>query len=266
MEHHTLRTVKDIMILVNQNHFRERLTTFAQSGMPQLDGLRYSLFGQRILHCFGDSHLHLFAHLQQQHIMRHIILRCNGVAGATAMGMVNPNSKTNALQIFRQRIRPIPHSSPLLFMLGEVDCGFVIWYRASKYQLSVESQLEFSLKNYQAFVLELKSKSYQNITLTSAPLPTIRDGEVWGEIANARREVKSSLRERTELTLCYNQKLRSFCSKNNLGFLDFEKDILDAESHLIKDEFLHPNPQDHHLNPDAMMPLLVRELNSLGFK
>ena len=51
------------------------------------------------------------------------------VTGSSAQGVVNPNSKTNALPIFRDILSKNAEShTHCMTMLGEVDCGHVIWY------------------------------------------------------------------------------------------------------------------------------------------
>ena len=80
----------------------------------------------RNLFCFGDSHVSVFNYIDDQKVLKNTKIFVTMVPGATALGMVNPNSKTNALNIFYSNLVDIPKDSSLLFMLGEVDCGFVI--------------------------------------------------------------------------------------------------------------------------------------------
>lgn len=182
------------------------------------------------------------------------------------MGMVNPNSKTQALETFKQNIEQVDRQDYLLFMLGEVDCGFVIWYRAEKYQIAVDEQFNISLENYLKFIRQVVNAGYSKIIICSVPLPTIFDGQIWGEVAKARSEVRASLRERTQLTLKYNSILRDFCRDMGLFYLDFEAEILDSKTLVVKQEYLNKNPLDHHLDSKAMLPVLVRKLKEFGFR
>jgi hypothetical protein len=219
----------------------------------------------QVLYCLGDSHTKMFEYLHTLNVLKKTTISCCTIGGATALGLVNPNSKTNALQILRKQISSISRKHHLLFMLGEVDCGFVIWYRAAKYQIPVEVQFEQSLENYQEFVLSTYAKGYHRIILSCVPLPTIYDGQDWGVIANARSEVKATLLQRTELTCRYNDRLRSFCDNHDLKFLDFREDMLDTASNLLKPELRNSDPFDHHLSSEAMTPILTQKLNYLGF-
>ena len=149
--------------------------------------------------------------------------------------------------------------------MGEVDCGYVVWYRCQKYNTNKEDELAKTVNNYIGFLNYIISKGFQKVIVYNAPLPTIKDGQNWGEIAHLRKEVKSPLKERTLLTLKFNAQLRSFCTENNIAFIDLERDILDTDKMIIKKKFLHPNPLDHHLNPKATGPIIAQKLKELGF-
>jgi PST family polysaccharide transporter len=200
---------------------------------------------------FGDSHAKIFSHINAIHPLSKLYFDVTPVKGATAQGLVNPNSKTNSLQIFRNKINTITNKkSILIFLLGEVDTGFVIWYRAQKYGESVEAQLERSLTNYITFLTETQKRGFQNIFVVSAPLPTIRDNQTWGDIANLRKEVTATQLERTELTLRYNSKLRDLCEMHGLKFVNFDEELLDSNTGLIKDVFVNEDLSNHHLDAD----------------
>ena len=243
---------------------RHRLEHTAEQAQRKLDWLRRTR-GTRILYCLGDSHVKMFQRLETGKCFERLVLRCTIVGGATALGLVNPNSKTDALKRFRQELGYVSTRDHLLFLLGEVDCGFVIWYRANKYNMPVEAQFERSLANYQSYLLSVADQGYRNIIVCSVPLPTIVDGQTWGEVADARKEVAATLAQRTELTLRYNARMRHFCGQEGLALLDFEQDILDQESGVVRRRFLNHDPLDHHLEPSAMTPVLVSRLQDLGF-
>lgn len=126
----------------------------------------------------GDSHARVFEYIKKKSFLNYY-LNIIWVGGATAQGMVNPNSKTNALQIFQEKIKNNTYKH-IFIQLGEVDCGFVIWYRAKKYSETIEFQMERSLKNYFSFVKWLMENKCKSIILTGAILPTIKDGVDWG--------------------------------------------------------------------------------------
>jgi len=180
-------------------------------------------------------------------MLPHTVLDVAVIAGATAVGLANPNSRTRALPRFERIIRALPPRRPLLFMLGEVDCGFVIWYRAHRKRVSPIAELDRSLQHYTRFLERLLGAGRQRIVVAAAPPPTILDGQDWGEVANLRREVRTSLQDRTELTFEYNDRLREWTRREGCVFLDYEPDLIDASTGLVAARFLNPNPLDHHL-------------------
>lgn len=213
-------------------------------------------------HVIGDSHLGSFQLAARKGLFRRppVFTR---VAGATAVGLRNPNSKTDALGVFRRALTPHdPNKIPVIH-LGEVDCGFVIWYRAQKYGESVDTQFAQSVDALLAFVDELRQLGYDRIVLTGATLPTILDGQAWGDVANARREVTATLKERTDLTLRYNARLREGAAARGLPFVDLTDDVLDPATGLVSKTFRHPDPRDHHLDPEKIGPLWADALNGL---
>lgn len=213
-------------------------------------------------HFVGDSHINGFRRAYEQKLIRR---RCTftEVGGATAVGLRNPNSVTNAVDTFKKALLPKSRNTTPVIQLGEVDCGFVIWYRAKKYGESVEGQFRQSITAYTAFVDELLLYGYNKIVLTGATVPTIVDDQDWGEVANARREVTSTIQDRTELTLKYNAELQDAARRRSLPFIDLSGLVLDKETGLVSAYFRNPDPTDHHLDPDKVAPLWATELNRI---
>jgi hypothetical protein len=205
----------------------------------------------------GDSHVQVVLDAARRPELRAAVSLCS-VYGATAQGLMNPNSATDAVAVFDHRLRRVPEWQTLVFLLGEVDCGFVIWHRAEKHGVSVESQLIRSLTAYGG-LLERNAGRHRTLVL-SAPLPTIRDGQDWGTIANLRRDVRASQRSRTELTLEYNSRLEVLCREVGARFLDVTTATLDPGTGLIATEFNHPDPMEHHLHPQRYAELVAAVL------
>lgn len=215
--------------------------------------------------CLGDSHISVFRYINRENLLMGYTFDVVVVGGATAQGMLNPNSKTDALKIFKQRISKAKHFQTLFFQLGEVDCGFVIWYYAEKNSISIKEQLSRSIENYTNFILEIKGRGFSNICVLSAPLPTIEDGQDWGEVANVRREVKASQLMRTKLTQKYNQFLKVFCLRNNIMFLDVTSPLYDLNTGIIHDKFINKDITDHHLDDSKYSRIIcgaIQEMDS----
>ena len=88
------------------------------------------------LHIIGDSHCCALKEINFSSFTPLEISYCI-VPGATISGIQNPNSKTQALPIFQdyinEQIRPKDYT---IVQLGEVDCGFTIWYKAENHNLN----------------------------------------------------------------------------------------------------------------------------------
>jgi len=121
-----------------------------------------------------------------------------------------------------------------------------------------------SIAAYFAFVDALLAAGYPSVVITGATLPTIRDDQDWGDVANLRREIKTSLRDRTALTFAYNDALARQARLRRLPYIDISQGLIDPATGLIADRFRHPNPTNHHLDPVTTGPLWADALNGLG--
>lgn len=217
------------------------------------------------LHCLGDSHTMVFQTIAERRVWWHTRFQFCIVQGATVTGLANPNSQTQAYPIFQTYLDKVNSTDHLLFCMGEVDCGFVIWYRSQKYGDSVEKQLNMALQNYSQLLNRYIEKGFKNIIVCSAPLPTILDEQDWGEVANKRREVTATLRERTDLTRSFNEKMKEHTQHSGVRYLDFENETLDLETQVVKDCFRNKNRLDHHLDPQALSEVLIPKLFEINY-
>ena len=186
------------------------------------------------------------------------------VSGATAQGAVNPTSKTNALSKFREILNKINSNDYdyVAIMLGEVDCGFVIWYRAEKYSISVDEQLNLSVNNLFKFIHDevlLKFKPKQVIVMGSV-LPTIKDDQDWGEVCHLRGSIKATQLERTNLTLKYNDILKKTSDKHNYTYIDITRETINENTELIDDDYLNNNKNNHHLSFEKIWKFWINNL------
>lgn len=209
----------------------------------------------------GDSHVQTIRWAGENKLLS-VDAEFVSVGGATAVGMRNPNSLTNAVQIFEEAAIPArPKSIPVIH-LGEVDCGFVIWWRANKYGETIDAQVQASIDAYFSLVDKLLASGYPTVIITAASLPTIGDDQDWGAIANLRKEISVSIRDRTALTLRYNSLLRAAAAKRGLPFVDPSEAFIDPSTGVIRDIFRHSDPLDHHLAPETAGPIWAAALNS----
>jgi len=207
----------------------------------------------------GDSHTPIFHHPSFKKAFPELCFNVVSVIGATASGLENPNTKTQAYPIFKQALQQSP-AEKVIIMLGEVDTGFVIWYRAKKYQESVSAMMDKAIRSYTNFLSEVAS--HFEVICISTPLPTIQDGNDWGDVANLRREVTATQKERTSLTLQFNQQIQSFCTQKKIAFVMLDGLSL-GENDVVAENLLNSNPNDHHYNPDVYSQLLIDHLTKI---
>jgi hypothetical protein len=228
----------------------------------------YKLAGkQKVLHCIGDSHIQNFEYLSKANLLPQTDFHFCVVQGATNMGLANPHSQTKAMPIFLDYLTKIPRGEYAIFCLGEVDCGFVIWYRADKYGTPVREQFDLSLTNYFGLIeTYLSHLAPENVIVCSVPLPTIPDHQlVKGEVANKRLSITATQKERTALTIEYNGRLHEYCKMHGIHYLDLQQETLDSRTGVVSREFLSCDPLDHHFEPEKIVQLITLKLNGVGF-
>ena len=213
------------------------------------------LFYEEII-VLGDSHALVFRHSLLRTYFPNYFFRVVTVGGATVSGLKNPNSKTQALPIFMNHINNSKAKTAIV-LLGEVDTGFVIWYRAEKYKTQVLEMLETAWTNYQQLLSEL-SRTHRVICI-STPLPTIKDGQDWGEIANARSDVEATQLQRTKLTIQFNSGMRGFCERNAMTYLSFDEESIGQDG-LVDSRLLNSNSNDHHYATSVYAEMIIHKL------
>lgn len=213
-----------------------------------------------VCHVIGDSHTRGYRLAAEKYPWYRTSFKYCTVDGASALGILNPRSKTNAMDVFSDyTINNVSSGDRVVICLGEVDCGFVIWYRSEKYQDSIANQLERSLQGYTELVMLIRQHT-RHVFIASTPLPTIPDSLPVGAIAHARAEVATPILERTKLTIEYNHRLREIAKSAHSIFLDFERETLDSTTGIVRSDFLNDDPSDHHLNPTAIAPIIRLKL------
>lgn len=214
------------------------------------------------LYYLGDSHIRYLKKAAKIGILAPHEVSGVEVGGATAVGMRNPNAKTNALGRYREWITDKPREAIVVFHLGEVDCGYVIWYRAEKYDEPVEVQMMHSVEAYFEFIDELRDMGFHRIIITGATLPTITDDDQIGEVVIKRSAITATQKQRTELTLRYNEELRGRAEQRGLPYIDIAADVLDPQTGVVDDRLRHPNPENHHMNGNLAAPFWARRLHA----
>ena len=213
-----------------------------------------------VINCLGDSHTEVFKSSDMKKLMATARLRVVTVQGATAFGLSNPNSKTNAITIFRRELSYIPAKQMVVLLLGEVDCGFLIWYRANKYGTSESVQMEESLSRYSDLLTHVAKRRFARVAVFSVPPPTIGDGCESGLVANQRKSVSATQLQRMHLTQIYNNELKKIASGFGFEFIDILDELLDSDTGLVRSELKNKDVSNHHLDTSMVAPIYARGL------
>lgn len=208
----------------------------------------------------GDSHVQAFDAYKGTDYAFKVAM----VNGATARGAINPNTKTNALNIFKEVLQN-EKAERVIINLGEVDCGYLIWYKHKFEGLTVESQMEESLFRLSLFIQNEVLQYYRpdQIILMAATLPTIDDNADKRFLFGARKDIDATLEQRMELTLKYNSRLADLAAEMSYQLIDITSDTLDPLTNRVKHRFLNKKKWDHHLNPDAAIEVIIEQLKQL---
>lgn len=207
----------------------------------------------------GDSHTNVFTKKFKREYFNSIDWHVIQVHGATLSGLSNPNSKTRTIEKFTNALNDNKYDA-IIINLGEVDCGFVIYFYAERDNICEYSAANKALTNYCKLIKEARAVC-KNIYIISTPIPTIPDGVTHGDVANARKSIKATQLARTNLTLWFNEKVKEICSEidYNINYIDLDKDVL-SKSGLVRDVYLNKFQADHHYDIQAYCELLERRL------
>ena len=207
----------------------------------------------------GDSHADVFNHFIFFLRFPFLFFNAKIVQGATASGLENPHSKTQAYQEFSAVLKKY-NGKKVILLLGEVDTGFVIWYRAKKYGENVSKMAKLTQDVYKHFIDEIHKKF--DLIVISSPLPTIKDGAAWGAVANARKEVTATQQERTRLTVEFNRSIQGHCEYRNIHYINLDQESL-GENGLVRVTLMNKDPLNHHYNQTVYAKMLAERLSAI---
>ncbi|HEX5330355.1 hypothetical protein [Sulfuricurvum sp.] len=192
----------------------------------------------------GDSHIRVFEHHYFKRMFPNTEYTIVYVPGASASGIRNVNSLSQAYSIFRSALEEGGYDE-IIVTLGEVDAAYAIWKRAETHNVSVNSIVEDVIEKYQEFILSLQG--YAPTTVLSTPFQTISDCRGCSdETSTVRAGIDIPIRNRTELSVEFNRRIKLFCHENSVNYLDLDSWSLGKDG-IVRSWLIHPNnPCDHH--------------------
>jgi hypothetical protein len=190
----------------------------------------------------GDSHLDNFSFF--------CAATCR-VPGATAYGLVNPNSDTRAREAFLGLLNAYPNHLPLL-CIGEVDCNSLPWRTVNTERPS--NFIHRSIDNLFYFLLETKRK-FILPSVTLPPIESYKNLEI-------RSHVTANKQERTNLVHLYNRLLRETAEKLGHHYLDITTPTTGPDG-LVNNSYIRSS-SDVHLAADKLYPIALNLLNEVA--
>ena len=206
--------------------------------------------------CIGDCHLRVVQKALQPFdappLLPHVWFDPCIVGGATAYGLANPNSASGAVPVYRRRIELAETWQPLVFMLGEADTGFMLWYQHRVLEETIAA-MHTCVERYLTFMREVYEQGFEQLYVLSVP-PTPGDRKI------RKVNFELSQRDRTELGLRYNAELERLA--DFYTYVDVTTGTLDPATGLVAEEFIDPRDQDHLL-PAPYARVMAKELGPL---
>ena len=200
----------------------------------------------------GDSHAAVFDSPKWRRFTPAICWNVTTVLGATLSGLNNPNSKTEAAPKFKKALASAS-GKLVIMLLGEVDTGYVIWYRAQRDGINPQIAAQKAVENYTQLIQS--AYKYSDVIVISAPLPSLADNDQTGEIARIRSVIIATQLQRTQLTLWFNQQIEDFCINLGVFYLNLDRECLGIDG-LLLPKYKHLDPNNHHYNPVPYRELL----------
>ena len=212
--------------------------------------------GRRHVVVLGDSHTEVMRSWAPDGWWFQVLI----VRGATASGIQNPNSRSEALPLYRDRLAGMKRFQEVLVLLGEVDCGYIVWRRAQARGTTAAAEMLQSVDRYMTFLVEAQRATDHPVLVLSAPLPTLPDeSSMWGEVAQQRADVQISQLERTAMTRDFNDELCRQVAAAGMVFVDAATEQLDVATGRIHAEFVRADG-DHHLVDAPHRRVIARAL------
>jgi hypothetical protein len=224
-----------------------------------LTGPLHASHPKRVL-VLGDSHVRVFEHAWFAFRLPRVRFEIEYVPGATAIGIDNRESVTDALNRFTETLEASAHDW-VLVNLGEVDTAYSLWRLLELRRHTIEALTDFAVDHYCTFIADIATR--HRVAVLSAPLPTLADQAApRDETAAVRQQVGASQRERTELALAFNARIKSFCDAHGLPYLDSSREAQGPDG-LVKRAWLKRSGFDHHYARFPYARCLARQLRAL---
>ena len=210
----------------------------------------------KLIKVIGDSHTSIF----DAYTGSEFIFDQTRVHGATARGSANPKTKTNSLEQFRNGLKG-PKAKKVIIGLGEVDCGYIIWWRNAFKNETIEKALTDSMDGMFNFIQSEILQIYEpkDVIIMSVIPPVIEDNTNPNFLEGRRAEVNPSIEDRYELTVKWNNVLAERCNKLGYTCININSEITDSNNRVLN-KYRNPNALNHHLWEYSTLDVVLNKL------
>jgi O-antigen chain-terminating methyltransferase len=182
------------------------------------------------IHVIGDSHTAFFSTSN--------LFTVHHIGPATCFNLKNKKSSNDSLNKLNDVLKITGNNNKILMVLGEIDCRIHIYYQYKKNEgkFSISELIDRTIQSYGDFLLSLIEQGYYISVCGIVPVGT--EENIYGYRYYATREVRSLIYQE------FNSKLKSFCCKNNLKFMDIYEITSDEQGFFLPeytDDGVHLN-------------------------
>lgn len=213
----------------------------------------------KLIKVIGDSHTSIFdGYVGDDYIFDQT--RCHG---STARGSINPNTKTNSLAIFKKGLKG-KKGEKIIVQLGEVDCGYLIWYKNKHTGESIELATKKSIDNLFNFIKTEIRPIYEpnEIIVMGVIPPIIEDNTSPNFLKGKRADADVTLNQRLNLTNTWNKEVLKRCSDLGYLYLDINSEISNKHGKVLE-QYKNPDIWNHHLWEYSTIQVVLQKLKKL---
>jgi len=185
-------------------------------------GWRADRQNRAIIHLIGDSHLRPFL-FRTPFLLHHI-------SQATAYNLNKDDSFSQSKKYLNSFLPTInKERDVLLLVFGEIDSRVHIYlqYEKKKRKRSIEDLIDNTVERYGQTIMRLKDAGFA-VSVHGIPPAAEKDFE-------SDLPFLGSPEQRSEISRLFNEKLRGFCRKNCVPFIDMQSIAADEKGFMKKE-------------------------------
>jgi hypothetical protein len=205
--------------------------------------IRANILGKPIIHVIGDSHIKSYS-FEEPFVIHHI-------EQATAYNLDKQNSTTKSKVKIEKIIGRINKERDILLMVfGEIDARIHIYYQyeKNKRKIDIEELINRTIQKYGETLRRVVDAGYMVAVHGIPPATSIK-------INHFQYPYYGTPQQRSEISRKFNAKLRTYCSRNNIPYIDVYSVAVNREG-FIKQGLAE---DDIHLNK-KIVPFTKQQL------